>query len=61
MTAGIHPKTSGAALGGALGVVITGVLHSIHGVHLAPELDAAIPAFLSTLLAYLSPSPSSEG
>lgn len=51
----IHPKTSGAALGGSLGVLIAAILHSISGVHLSPEAYAAIPTFLSTLGAYLAP------
>lgn len=53
----IHPKTSAAALGGALGLVVVGVVDSLHGVTLAPELSAAIPTFLSTLGAFLAPSP----
>lgn len=53
----IHPKTSGAALGSSLGIVIVIVLDSIHGVHLAAGADAAIPGFLSTLGAFLFPSP----
>jgi hypothetical protein len=55
----IHPKTSGAALGSALGLVIVLALSSFHGIHLAPGLDAAIPGFLSTLGAFLIPSPDS--
>ena len=43
----LHPKTSAAAVGGSLGVVIVSVLGSIHGIHLSPEANAAIPTFLS--------------
>lgn len=57
----IHPKTGGAALGAALGTVIVVVLSSIHGVHLASGADAAIPAFLSTLGAFLFPAPEGNG
>ena len=53
----IHPKTSGAALGGALGSLIDGILASIHGVHLTAETYAAIPTFLSILGSWLIPSP----
>lgn len=53
----IHPKTSAAALGGALGLLIVAVLGSIHGVSLSAEANAAIPAFLSALGSWLSPSP----
>jgi hypothetical protein len=53
----IHPKTNGAALGAALGFAIVSVLASIHGVHLTADANAAIPAFLSTLGAFLMPSP----
>jgi hypothetical protein len=52
----IHPKATGAGLGGALGVLIAAVLHSISGVHLTAEAYAAIPTFLSTVFAYLAPS-----
>jgi hypothetical protein len=52
----LHPKTSAAAVGGALGVVIVSVLGSIHGIHLSPEANAAIPTFLSTLGSWLTPS-----
>ena len=51
----IHPKTSAAAVGGSLGVVIVSVLGSIHGIHLSAEANAAIPTFLSTLGAWLAP------
>jgi hypothetical protein len=51
----IHPKTSAAAIGASLGVVIVGVLESIHGVHLTGELTAAIPALLSSLGSWLAP------
>lgn len=57
MTLTIHPKTSAAALGGSAGIVLVAVLGSIHGVHLSPEANAAIPTFLATLGAFLSPSP----
>lgn len=53
----IHPKTSGAAVGGALGTLIVAVLASIHGVDLTAAAYAAIPAFLSTLGAWLVPAP----
>jgi hypothetical protein len=53
----IHPKTSAAALGGSGGFLIVAILGSVHGVHLSPAADAAIPTFLSTLGAYLAPSP----
>lgn len=56
MTIIIHPKTGGAALGGSLGLVIVSVLASVHGVHLTPEANAAIPTFLSTLGAFLAPT-----
>lgn len=56
----IHPKTSGAAVGSALGVVIDGILHSIHGVHLAPELYGAIPTFLGLVLSWFVPAPALE-
>lgn len=55
MSTGVHPKTSGASLGGSLGLVIVAVLESIRGVHIVPELAAAIPSFLATLGAFLSP------
>lgn len=51
----IHPKTSAAGLGAALGVVIVSVLSSIHGVHLSAEANAAIPGFLSSLGAWAAP------
>lgn len=51
----IHPKTSAAGLGAALGVVIVSVLASINGVHLSAEANAAIPAFLASLGAWLAP------
>lgn len=57
----IHPKTGGAALGSALGLVIVGVLGSIHGVHLTDVANGAIPAFLSTLGAFLFPAPEGNG
>lgn len=53
----IHPKVSGAAVGAALGVLIVAIIHSIPGVHLAAEADAAIPSFLSLLGAWLIPGP----
>jgi hypothetical protein len=52
----IHPKTSASALGGALGLLLVSVLDSIHGINLSTAATAAIPAFLSTLGAFLSPS-----
>lgn len=52
----IHPKTSGAALGGSLGVLMVAVLQSISGVHMSPELPAAITGFLSILGAYFAPA-----
>jgi hypothetical protein len=52
----IHPKTSGAALGAALGVLIVSVLQSINGVHLSTELPGAITGFLSILGAFLAPA-----
>lgn len=51
----IHPKTSGAAVGSALGVLIVAVLQSFHGVHLAPELPGAITGFLAILGAWFAP------
>lgn len=57
----IHPKTGGAALGAALGTVIVAVLGSIHGIDLTPAANAAIPSFLSTLGAFLTPAPKSNG
>lgn len=56
----IHPKTALAAVLSSLGVVIVAVLASIHGVHLSAEANAAIPAFLGVLGAYLGPSPSNS-
>lgn len=53
----IHPKTSASALGGALGFLIVAVLDSLHGVNLSTAASAAIPTFLSTLGAYVAPSP----
>lgn len=53
----IHPKTSGAALGGSLGLVIVSVLASVHGVHLTAEANAAIPTFLGTAGAFFVPGP----
>lgn len=55
----IHPKTGGAAVGGTLGTLIMAIL-STTGVHVAPELPAAVSAFLAALGAYLSPTPVSE-
>lgn len=52
----IHPKTSASALGGALGLLLVSVLDSIHGIGLGTAATAAIPAFLSTLGAFLSPA-----
>ena len=53
----LHPKTSAAAVGGSLGVVIVSVLGSIHGMNLSPEANAAIPAFLSALGSWLTSDP----
>lgn len=53
----IHPKTSASAIGGSLGLLIVTVLGSFHGIHLTAAADAAIPMFLSTLGAWLAPSP----
>lgn len=52
----IHPKTSGAGVGVAFGVLIVAILASIHGVHLTPEANAAIPSFLGITLSWLTPS-----
>ena len=52
----IHPKTSGAAVGAALGLMIVSVLGSFHGVHLTDEANAAIPGFLASVGAWLVPS-----
>lgn len=54
----IHPKAAGTALGSSLGVLIVAILHSFHGVSLAPEANAAIPGFLATLGAFLVPASS---
>ena len=54
-----HPKTSGAAVGGALGTLIVSVLGSIHGVNLSDAANAAIPAFLAALGAWFVPAPDS--
>jgi hypothetical protein len=53
----IHPKTSGAAVGFALGTVIVSVLASFHSIHLTPEAAGAIPGGLATLGAWLVPGP----
>lgn len=53
----VYPKATLAAVGGTLGVLIAAVLASIHGLGLAPPVYAAIPAFLSTLGAWLAPNP----
>lgn len=53
----IHPKTSGAAVGVALGTLIVSVLGSLHGVHLTSAADAAIPSFLGLLGSWLVPAP----
>lgn len=52
----IHPKTSGAALGAALGLLIVSVLGSVHGVNLTSAAQAAIPGFLSTAGAWIVPA-----
>lgn len=51
----VHPKTSGAAVGSALGVLIVAILTSIHGVHLSTELPAAITGFLAIFGAWIAP------
>lgn len=51
----IHPKTGGAAIGGAVGTVIVGILETIP-VHIAAALAAGIPALLSSLGAFLAPA-----
>lgn len=53
---GLHPKTSAAVVGGSLGVVIVSVLSSIHGIHLSPEANAAIPTFLSAIGSWFTPA-----
>lgn len=57
----IHPKTGGAAIGGALGTVIVTILGSFHGINLSDAANGAIPAFLATLGAWLFPSADSTG
>lgn len=52
----IHPKTSGATFGGALGILIGAILHSIPGVHLVPEVYLAIPAAVSAFVSWLTPA-----
>lgn len=52
----IHAKTAGASLGAAAGLLIVSILGSIHGVHLTPEANAAIPSFLAALTSWLVPS-----
>lgn len=52
-----HPKTSGAAVGASLGTVIVSILASIHGIHLTPEANAAIPTFLALLGSFLVEDP----
>jgi hypothetical protein len=56
----IHPKTSGAALGVSLGVILDAILHSLHGVHLDPSVYGAIPGFLGIVTSWLSPPPPTE-
>ena len=52
----IHPKTSGAAVGVALGALIVTILGSIHGVHLTAADNAAIPSFLGIFVSWLVPA-----
>lgn len=52
----IHPKTTGAGLGAAIGTVIVSVLGSIHGVHLSAADNGGIVAALSVVLAYFAPA-----
>lgn len=53
----IHPKTGGAAIGAALGVLLVAIANAIHGVAIPQGVTDAISAFLPVLGAYLAPAP----
>ncbi len=53
----IHPKTAGAAIGSALGVLLLAIVQTLHGVHLPQGVTDAIAAFLPIVGAYLAPAP----
>lgn len=52
----IHPKTSGAGLGGAVGVLISATLTAA-GVTVPPDLASAISGVTAALGAFLAPAP----
>ena len=53
----IHPKVAGSAIGGTLGIILDGILKSIHGVHLDATVYGAIPTFFSMIGGWLAPAP----
>lgn len=53
----IHPKTGGAAIGGAVGVLLVAIANSIHHVHIPGGVADAFLALLPIVGAYLTPSP----
>lgn len=55
----IHPKTTGASLSGALGILIVWLLTALH-VAVSPEASGAIVIALAGLGSYLAPLAKSE-
>lgn len=53
----IHPKTGGAAIGAAAGILLVAIANTIHSVHVPYTVADAIGAFLPVVGAYLTPSP----
>ena len=53
----IHPKVSGVAIGSTFGIILDGILKSIHGIHLDPTVYGAIPTFLGLIGGWLAPAP----
>lgn len=55
MTKNVHPKTAGAGVGAAVGLLIVALMHQF-GAHPVPELPGAITGFAAAVGAWLAPS-----